>query len=361
MHTEMDNGPTDKEKVAMAPSSFSFLGRDMAVDLGTANTLVYVRGRGIVLNEPSVVAINTTTREIVSVGSEAKRMIGRTPGNIVAVRPLKDGVIADFDTTERMLRYFIRKVHRRNHLVRGPRVVVCVPSGVTGVEQRAVKESTYNAGASKVFIIEEPMAAAIGSGLPVSEPTGNMVVDIGGGTTEVAVISLGGIVTSQSIRVGGDELDTSIINYVKKEYSLMLGERTAEEIKMAIGSAFPSAEEQQAEIRGRDLVSGLPKTIVVSDSEIRKAVEEPVNAIVDAVKTTLDKCPPELAGDIMDRGIVLTGGGALLGGLDERLKHETAMPIIIADNPLHSVALGSGRCVEDFEALQQVLVSEPRR
>jgi rod shape-determining protein MreB len=345
----------------MAPSSFSFLGRDMAVDLGTANTLVYVRGRGIVLNEPSVVAINTTTREIVSVGSEAKRMIGRTPGNIRAVRPLKDGVIADFDTTERMLRYFIRKVHRRNHLVRGPRVVVCVPSGVTGVEQRAVKESTYNAGASKVFIIEEPMAAAIGSGLPVSEPTGNMVVDIGGGTTEVAVISLGGIVTSQSIRVGGDELDSSIINFVKKEYSLMLGERTAEEIKIAIGSAFPAAEEQQAEIRGRDLVSGLPKTIVVSGAEIRKAVEEPVNAIVDAVKSTLDKCPPELAGDIMDRGIVLTGGGALLAGLDERLKHETSMPIIIADNPLHSVALGSGRCVEDFDALQQVLVSEPRR
>ncbi|HVX45427.1 MAG TPA: rod shape-determining protein [Mycobacteriales bacterium] len=345
----------------MASSSFSFLGRDMAIDLGTANTLVYVRGRGIVLNEPSVVAINTTTREIVSVGSEAKRMIGRTPGNIVAVRPLKDGVIADFDTTERMLRYFIRKVHRRNHLVRGPRVVVCVPSGVTGVEQRAVKESTYNAGASKVFIIEEPMAAAIGSGLPVSEPTGNMVVDIGGGTTEVAVISLGGIVTSQSIRVGGDELDEAIINYIKKEYSLALGERTAEEIKMAIGSAFPVAEEQQAEIRGRDLVSGLPKTIVVSDAEIRKAVEEPVNSIVDAVKTTLDKTPPELAGDIMDRGIVLTGGGALLAGLDERLKHETAMPIIIADSPLHSVALGSGRCVEDFEALQQVLVQEPRR
>jgi len=232
---------------------------------------------------------------------------------------------------------------------------------VTGVEQRAVKESTYNAGASKVFIIEEPMAAAIGSGLPVSEPTGNMVVDIGGGTTEVAVISLGGIVTSQSIRVGGDELDQSIINFVKKEYSLMLGERTAEDIKIAIGSAFPGAEEQQAEIRGRDLVSGLPKTIVVSDAEIRKAVEEPVNAIVDAVKTTLDKCPPELSGDIMDRGIVLTGGGALLSGLDERLKHETAMPIIIADNPLHSVALGSGRCVEDFDALQQVLVSEPRR
>ncbi|HEY2174723.1 MAG TPA: rod shape-determining protein [Mycobacteriales bacterium] len=339
----------------------SFLGRDMAVDLGTANTLVYVRGRGIVLNEPSVVAINTNTGEILAVGSEAKRMIGRTPGNIVAVRPLKDGVIADFETTERMLRYFIRKVHRRRHLVRGPRVVVCVPSGITGVEQRAVKESTYNAGANKVFIVEEPMAAAIGAGLPVSEPTGNMVVDIGGGTTEVAVISLGGIVTSQSIRVAGDELDASIIQYIKKEYSLMLGDRTAEEIKMAIASAFPIAEEQQAEIRGRDLVSGLPKTIVVSDAEIRKAIEEPVNSIIDAVKTTLDKCPPELAGDVMDRGIVLTGGGALLGGLDERLRHETAMPIIVADNPLHSVALGSGRCVEDFDALRQVLVSEPRR
>jgi rod shape-determining protein MreB and related proteins len=344
----------------MARSSLSFLGRDMAIDLGTANTLVYVRGRGIVLNEPSVVAINTNTGEILAVGIEAKRMIGRTPGNIVAVRPLKDGVIADFDTTERMLRYFIRKVHRRRYLVRGPRVVICVPSGITGVEQRAVKESTYNAGASRVYIIEEPMAAAIGAGLPVSEPTGNMVVDIGGGTTEVAVISLGGIVTSQSIRIAGDEVDVAIINHVKKEYSLMLGERTAEEIKIAIGSAFPTPEDTNAEIRGRDLVTGLPKTIVVSAEEIRKAIEEPVNAIVDAVKTTLDKCPPELSGDVMDRGIVLTGGGALLRGLDERLKHETGMPIIGADNPLQSVALGSGRCVEDFESLQQVLVAESR-
>jgi rod shape-determining protein MreB len=344
----------------MARSSLSFLGRDMAIDLGTANTLVYVRGRGIVLNEPSVVAINTNTGEILAVGVEAKRMIGRTPGNIVAVRPLKDGVIADFDTTERMLRYFIRKVHRRRYLVRGPRVVICVPSGITGVEQRAVKESTYNAGASRVYIIEEPMAAAIGAGLPVSEPTGNMVVDIGGGTTEVAVISLGGIVTSQSIRIAGDEVDVAIINYVKKEYSLMLGERTAEEIKIAIGSAFPTPEDTHAEIRGRDLVTGLPKTIVVSAEEIRKAIEEPVNAVVDAVKTTLDKCPPELAGDVMDRGIVLTGGGAHLRGLDERLKHETGMPIIVADNPLQSVALGSGRCVEDFESLQQVLVAESR-
>jgi rod shape-determining protein MreB len=330
-----------------ASNKMSFLGRDMAVDLGTANTLVYVRGRGVVLNEPSVVAINTNTSGILAVGTEAKRMIGRTPGNIVAIRPLKDGVIADFDTTERMLRYFIQKVHKRRHFAK-PRIVICVPSGITGVEQRAVKDAGYQAGARKVFIIEEPMAAAIGAGLPVHEPTGNMIVDIGGGTTEVAVISLGGIVTSQSIRVGGDELDSSIISYVKKEYSLMLGERTAEEIKMAIGSAFPMPDEPHAEIRGRDLVSGLPKTIVVSAEEIRKAIEEPVNAIVDAVKNTLDKCPPELSGDVMDRGI------------DERLKHETGMPVHITDNPLHSVAIGSGKCVEEFEALQQVLISEPR-
>lgn len=340
-------------------NKLAFLGRDMAVDLGTANTLVYVRGRGIVLNEPSVVALNTSTAKIVAVGIEAKRMIGRTPGNIVAVRPLKDGVIADFDTTERMLRYFIQKVHKRRHFAK-PRLVVAVPSGITGVEQRAVKEAGYQAGSRKVYIIEEPMAAAIGAGLPVHEPTGNMVVDVGGGTTEVAIISLGGIVTSQSIRVGGDELDQAVISYVKKEYSLMLGERTSEEIKMAIGSAFPMADEPHAEIRGRDLVSGLPKTIVISAEEVRKATEEPVNAIVDAVKTTLDKCPPELSGDVMDRGIALTGGGALLQGLDERLRHETGMPIHLTDNPLDSVVLGSGKCVEDFEALQQVLVPEPR-
>jgi rod shape-determining protein MreB len=341
-------------------NKLSFLGRDMAVDLGTANTLVYVRGRGIVLNEPSVVAINTNTGKIVAVGIEAKRMIGRTPGNIVAVRPLKDGVIADFDVTERMLRYFIQKVHKRRHFAK-PRIVVAVPSGITGVEQRAVKEAGYQAGARRVYIIEEPMAAAIGAGLPVHEPTGNMVVDIGGGTTEVAIISLGGIVTSQSIRVGGDELDQAIISYAKKEYSLMLGERTAEEIKMAIGSAYPFEDEPHAEIRGRDLVSGLPKTIVISAEEIRRAIEEPVNSVVDAVKTTLDKCPPELSGDIMDRGIVLTGGGALLKNIDERLREETGMPIHMVDNPLDSVVLGSGKCVEDFEALRQVLVPEPRR
>ncbi|MFG1942426.1 rod shape-determining protein [Nonomuraea sp. NPDC048826] len=341
-------------------SKLAFLGRDMAVDLGTANTLVYVRGRGIVLSEPSVVAINTATEKIVAVGVEAKRMIGRTPGNIVAVRPLKDGVIADFEVTERMLRYFIQRAQRRRHLAK-PRIIIAVPSGITGVEQRAVKEAGYQAGARKVYIVEEPMAAAIGAGLPVHEPTGNMVVDIGGGTTEVAIISMGGVVTSKSIRVGGDELDQAVITYVKKEFSLMLGERTAEEIKMTVGSAWADGDEAHAEVRGRDLVSGMPKTIIVSAEEIRKAIEEPVNAIADAVRATLDQCPPELSGDLMDRGLALTGGGALLKGLDERLRQETGMPVHLVENALDSVALGSGRCVEDFEALQQVLVPESRR
>ncbi len=343
----------------MAGFGRGFLGRDLAVDLGTANTLVYERGRGIVLNEPSVVAINQNTGGIVAVGVEAKRMVGRTPGNIVAIRPLKDGVIADFDTTERMLRYFIQKVHKRRFLAK-PRVVVCVPSGITGVEQRAVKDAGYAAGARKVYIIEEPMAAAIGAGLPIHEPTGNMIVDIGGGTTEVAVISLGGVVTSLSIRTGGDELDDALIQFVKKEYSLMLGERTAEEIKTTVGTAFPIPDETSAELRGRDLVTGLPRTIVVTAEEIRRALDEPLTRIVDAVKTTLDRTPPELCGDIMDRGIVLTGGGALLKGLDERLRHETGMPVIIAEQPLNCVVMGSGKCVEEFEALQQVLISEPR-
>ncbi|WUK12204.1 rod shape-determining protein [Kitasatospora sp. NBC_00374] len=343
-------------------NNLSFIGRDMAIDLGTANTLVYVRGKGIVLNEPSVVAVNTNTGGILAVGAEAKKMIGRTPGNIVAIRPLKDGVIADFEITERMLRYFILKIHRRRYLAR-PRVVVCVPSGITGVERRAVIEASSQAGARQVHIIEEPMAAAIGAGLPVHEPTGNMVVDIGGGTTEVAVISLGGIVTAQSLRVAGDELDNAIVQHIKKEYSLLLGERSAEQIKMSIGSAFAleGEKDEHAEIRGRDLVSGLPKTVVISAAEVREAIDEPVNSIIDAVKTTLDQCPPELAGDVMDRGIVLTGGGALLRGLDERLRRETGMPIHIAENPLDSVALGSGKCVEEFEALQQVLDAQPRR
>ncbi len=337
-----------------------FLGRDMAVDLGTANTLVYVRGRGIVLNEPSVVAVNTATGAILAVGAEAKRMIGRTPSHIRAVRPLKDGVIADFDITEKMLRYFIQKVHHRRFLAK-PRVVVCVPSGITGVEQRAVEEATISAGARAAFIIEEPMAAAIGAGLPIHEPRGNMVVDIGGGTTEVAVISLGGVVTSASVRVGGDELDEAIIQFVKKEFSVALGERTAEAIKLAVGSAFPTADEMIAEIKGRDLVSGLPKTIHVTSEEVRRALEEPVNAIIDAVKNTLDRCPPELSADIMDKGVVLTGGGALLKGLDERLKHETGMPIHVAESPLSCVAIGSGKCLEEFEVLKRVLVSSNRR
>ena len=337
-------------------NALAFMGRDMAVDLGTANTLVYVRGRGIVLNEPSVVALNTNTGQIVAVGTEAKRMIGRTPGNIIAVRPLKDGVIADFDVTERMLRYFIQKVHRRGGLAK-PRIVIAVPSGITGVEQSAVKEAGHQAGARRVYIIEEPMAAAIGAGLPVHEPTGNMVVDIGGGTTEVAVISLGGIVTSQSVRIGGDELDEAIISFIKKEYSLALGERTSEEIKIALGSAFPLEEELHAEIRGRDLVTGLPKTVVVSTEEIRRAIDEPVSAIIDAVKVTLDKTPPELAADIMEQGIVLTGGGALLHGLDARLQEETGMPIVVARDPLNCVAIGSGQCLEEFDALKQVLIT----
>ena len=339
----------------MSDNFFSaFLGRDMAVDLGTANTLVYVRGRGIVLNEPSVVAVNVKDGRPLAVGLEAKRMIGRTPGHIQAVRPLRDGVINNFKIPEKMLRYFITRVHQRRWAK--PRMVICVPSGVTGVEKRAVQEAAEYAGARKTpFIIEEPMAAAIGAGLPVHEPTGNMVVDIGGGTTEVAVISLGGIVTSQSVRIGGDELDDAIIQFIKKEYSLALGERTAEEIKIALGSAYPLEEELRAEIRGRDLVTGLPKTIVTTTEEVRRALEEPVSAIVDSVKVTLDKTPPELAADIMEAGIVLTGGGALLHGLDVRLQTETGMPIVIANNPLYSVALGAGQCLEEFNVLRQVL------
>jgi rod shape-determining protein MreB len=343
----------------MFDNFMNIFGRDMAVDLGTANTLVYVRGRGIVLNEPSVVAIDKTTGAVLAVGLEAKRMIGRTPGNIVAIRPLKDGVIADFDTTERMLRYFIQRVHKRRFLAR-PRVIVGVPSGITGVEQRAVEEATEQAGARSAHLIEEPMAAAIGSDLPIHEPSGNMVVDIGGGTTEVAVISLGGIVAAESIRVGGDELDEAIIAYMKREHNLMLGERTSEELKIEIGSAYPLNQEEQAEVRGRDLVTGLPKTLVVSSQEIRAAIEEPVAAIIEAVKGTLDKTPPELSSDIMDRGIVLTGGGALLRGLDERLRQETGMPVQIAEQPLNCVAVGAGRCLDEFDSLKKVLVTSRR-
>lgn len=338
---------------------WSPFGRDMAVDLGTANTKIHVKGEGIALMEPSVVAIDKFTNKVLAVGSDAKRMLGRTPGNIVAIRPLKDGVIADFDVTESMLRYFIQKVHRRSFAVR-PRVVVCVPSGVTEVEKRAVFEATLQAGARAAYLIEEPMAAAIGAELPVQEPTGSMVVDIGGGTTEVAVVSLGGIVTSQSIRIGGDEFDEAVINHVKKEYNVMIGERTAEEIKMEIGSAYPMPDEEDAEIRGRDLLTGLPRNIILSSEEIRIAIEEPVIAIVSAVKATLEKTPPELASDLMDRGIVLTGGGAQLKNLDERLRQETGMPVNLTEDPLTCVVLGSGKALEEIHVLKRVLVGAKR-
>ena len=328
-----------------------FGGRDMAVDLGTANTLVYVKGRGIVLSEPSVVAIDQRTGAIHAVGIEAKRMLGRTPGNITAIRPLKDGVIADFDVTEQMLRHFIQKVHQNRWA--HPRVVVCVPSGVTGVEKRAVEEATLSAGARQAYLIEEPMAAAIGAGLPVGEPTGNMIVDIGGGTTEVAVISLGGIVVAQSIRVGGDELDEAIVNYVKREMKLMIGTQTAEEVKLEIGSAFPMRDEMKAEVRGRDMISGLPKTVVLSSEQVREALGETVGQIVEAVKITLDRTPPELASDIMDRGIVLAGGGSLLNGLDDRLRMETEVPVHIAESPLTCVAVGTGRSLEELEIMRK--------
>jgi rod shape-determining protein MreB len=338
----------------MARNNPLSLGRDLAIDLGTANTLIYARGLGIVLDEPSVVAINVNDGRPVAVGVEAKRMMGRTPNHIKAIRPLKDGVIADFEVCEKMLRYFIQKVHASKWSK--PRMVICVPSGITGVEQRAVQDAAEYAGARKpVHIIEEPMAAAIGADLPVHEPSGNMIVDIGGGTTEVAVISLGGIVTAQSVRVGGDELDDAVLQYVKKEYSLAIGDRTAEEIKIQMGSAWPMEEELTADIRGRDLVSGLPRTIQLTTEHVREAVAEPVNAIVDAVKTTLDKTPPELAADIMEDGITLTGGGALLGGLDQRLSHETGMPIRVADEPLYSVVIGSGRALENIDAMRGLM------
>lgn len=349
---------TPDRNARMADNLFTISGQDMAVDLGTANTLVYVRNRGVVLNEPSVVAINTHTNEALAVGMDAKRMIGRTPSYVRAIRPLRDGVIADFDITERMLRYFIQRVHRRRWAK--PRIVICVPSGITGVERRAVEEAAYHAGARRAFTIDEPMAAAIGCDLPVNEPIGSMVIDIGGGTTEVAVIALGGIVVSKSIRVGGDEMDERIIEWVKKEHNLLLGLRTAEQIKMTIGSAYPFHDEPNAEIRGRDLMSGLPKTILVSASEIRTAIEEPVSAIVDAVRATLDNTPPELAADLMDTGIVITGGGALLKALTHRIAFETGMMVQIAERPLQSVVIGSGKCLEEYEVLHNLLDSSGR-
>jgi rod shape-determining protein MreB len=334
---------------------------DLAVDLGTANTLVYARGRGIMLNEPSVVAIDTSTNAVVAVGADAKQMIGRTPGNIRAVKPMRDGVIADYDATAEMLRFFVRTVLRRPAMFSGPRVVVCVPSGITGVEQRAVSESAYAAGARRVHIIAEPMAAAIGAGLPVNQPSGSMVIDIGGGTTEVAVFALGGIVASTSLRVAGSAIDTAIVDHVRTEFGLLIGERTAEELKIAVGSAFPVAGAKRADIRGRDIGTGLPRNVTVAGDELRRAMDGPVARIVTAVKATLDHCPPELAGDLVARGAVLTGGGALLRGLDARLQHELGIPMLVAERPLDSVVLGTGTVVEHFGQLRKVVVDGPRR
>ncbi|MCL2592171.1 MAG: rod shape-determining protein [Defluviitaleaceae bacterium] len=336
--------------------------KDLGIDLGTANTLVFMRNKGVIVNEPSVVAVNTKTHEILAVGDEAKQMIGRTPGNIRAIRPMKDGVIADFESTKAMLKYFIRKATPKSIFSSKPRVVVCVPSGVTEVEKRAVIESTISAGARErsAFLVEEPMAAAIGAGLPVEEPTGSMIVDIGGGTSEVAIISLGGIVVSKSLRVAGDELDEHIISFIRKEYSLAIGERTAEEIKIKIASVYQPDRTIGMEIRGRDLITGLPKTVDLTSIDVKKAIDEPITSIIDAIKMTLERTPPELAADVMETGIVLAGGGALLTGLDDLISYETGMPVNIADEPLNCVAIGTGLVLEHLETLKNVLVS-PRK
>ncbi|MBF0136733.1 MAG: rod shape-determining protein [Magnetococcus sp. DMHC-1] len=331
---------------------------DMAIDLGTANTLVYVRGKGIVLSEPSVVAIHESSRgvrKVLAVGTEAKRMLGRTPGNIVAIRPMRDGVIADFTVTEAMLKHFISKVHKRRHF-NSPRIIICVPYGATPVERRAIRESADSAGAREVFLIEEPMAAAIGAGLPVTDASGSMVVDVGGGTTEVAIISLGGIVYSRSIRVGGDKMDEAIVAHVRRKYSLLIGESTAETIKIKIGSAFPLPDRLEVEVKGRDLVNGVPKHQIISDPEVLESLAEPINAIVEGVRIALERTPPELAADIVDRGIVLTGGGALLRGLDKLLAEETGLPVIIAEDPLSCVVMGSGRALEELDAMSDLLM-----
>lgn len=336
--------------------------KDMGIDLGTANTLVYMKEKGIIVNEPSVVAINTQTKEVLAVGNEAKEMIGRTPGSIVAIRPMKDGVIADFDVTQAMLRYFINKAYVRSMFSPRPRIVICVPSGVTEVEKRAVLDAAIAAGSKDkdTYLIEEPMAASIGAGLPVAEPTGSMIVDIGGGTSEVAIISLGGIVTSTSLRVAGDALDTAIVSFIKKEFNLAIGERTAEEIKITIGSAFPLGTEEKMEIRGRDLINGLPKTVEITSIHIREALQEPISSIIESIKQTLEATPPELAADIMECGITLTGGGALLRGLDSLINAETGMPVNIAFEPLNCVVLGTGMVLEKIDVLKSVLIS-PRK
>ena len=339
-------------------SLLGWFSSDLAIDLGTANTLIYSKGQGIVCNEPSVVAVQKEGRQgrrVLAVGAEAKRMLGRTPGNIVAIRPLKDGVIADFEVTEAMLRYFIQKIHRRKSLIR-PRIIICVPFGCTEVEKRAVRESAESAGAREVYLVEEPMAAAIGAGLPITEPTGNMIVDIGGGTTEVAVISLAGVVFSKSVRVGGDKMDEAIIQYIKRKYNLLVGERTAELIKITIGSAYPSDEIQTMQIKGRDLINGVPKTVEISDEEIRDSLIEPINQIVEAVKIGLERCPPELASDIVDKGIVLAGGGALLRNLDQLLREETGLPVMVGPDPLVAVVMGAGKVLDELSLLKDVTI-----
>jgi rod shape-determining protein MreB and related proteins len=336
---------------------FGIFSNDIGIDLGTANTLVNVKGHGIVLREPSVVAVQAGTNKVVAVGDDAKRMLGRTPGNIVAIRPLRDGVIADFEVTEAMLRHFIRKVSNGRSIIR-PRIVVAVPSGITEVEKRAVQESARNAGAREVFLIEEPMAAAIGVGLPVQDASGNMIVDIGGGTTEVALISLSGIVYSRSVRVAGDELDEAIMLYLKRAYNMMIGERTAEEIKIRIGSAYPQGKEASMEVKGRDLVAGLPKTIKITSQEIREAMLDPLNTIIDSVRVTLERCPPELSADLVDRGLVLAGGGALLRGLDKLLSEETGLPVHVAEDPLSAVAEGTGKVLNELSLLKRIATAE---
>ncbi len=338
---------------------FGMFSNDLGIDLGTASTLVYLKGKGIVVSEPSVVAVQLLSngqKKVLAVGMEAKKMLGRTPGSIQAIRPMKDGVIADFDITEEMLRYFIHKVHNRKTLVR-PRIVICVPSGITQVEKRAVKESAESAGAREVYLIEEPMAAAIGAGLPITEPSGNMIVDIGGGTTEVAVISLAGIVYAKSVRVGGDKIDEAIVQFIKRKYNLLIGDQKAEQIKIQVGEAFPSEEIRTMEVKGRDLVTGIPKTQIINSEEVREAISEQVNAIVEAVKVCLERTPPELAADIIDRGIFLAGGGALLRNLDVLLREKTGLPIFIAEDPLSCVALGSGKVLDELNLLRNVAVS----
>jgi rod shape-determining protein MreB len=333
--------------------NLSFLSNDLAIDLGTANTLVYAKNKGIVVSEPSIVAVNKVTGKVEAVGRDAKEMLGRTPGNIVAIRPMKDGVIADFEITEKMLSHFIRKAHNRNTMVR-PRIIIGIPSEVTQVEKRAVKDSALKAKASEVYLVDQAMAAAIGAGLPITEPSGNMVVDIGGGTTDIAVISLAGIVYSKSVRVAGNEMDESIIQYIKKKYNLLIGERTAEQIKLELGSAFPLDEPLTMEIKGRDLIEGIPKTLTVTDAEIREALAEPISIIVNAVRVALERTPPELSADIVDRGIVLTGGGSLLKNLDKLLREETGLPVSVAEDPLSSVVLGTGKMLSDFDLLRKI-------